>query len=448
MNHDDNTNTQLADSIRSVLSNVQLPDDERQLVRDNVVAHIEDTETRSVWSPLSNLWQPAVNTAAVVTAAVLLIVGGITYGAQSALPGDTLYAVKTNINETIASVTAVSDSQAAKTQSELAAKRLQELQTLVAQNKLTATTSKKLLDRLAKHTRSARKQIAQLRTAGNNKQKRATQLESRLTALLAAKSQALNRVAHKSNDPAVASTTRRTAQQILAIAEVATSSKLATESDASVRAAVVNLLRVTTNQFTDTYSHFRQSSSTQALPNQFMIAAHNVQSAVEDIRADAYSDAVVKLETALTQVSRIEKQSNLFAISTASSSNKRRLASTTTEKTATGTATAETGQPDTGSTTNAADIIDVTGSEKPQPVNRVRTKQAHDRRLIRKALQAADDLLENSTTSSPEEISGQPAEVKQASSTKTVNSTTTPTDMSTSTRSTSSSKQKESGNSQ
>lgn len=75
----------------------------------------------------------------VSTALVLILFAGIgtSYAAQASLPGDSLYAVKVNVNEKIASVMAVTPVARAQFDAGLAERRLEEVEILAAANKLT-----------------------------------------------------------------------------------------------------------------------------------------------------------------------------------------------------------------------------------------------------------------------------------------------------------------------
>lgn len=75
---------------------------------------------------------------AVPTAALLIVAmgGGTAYAAQGALPGDLLYSVKTNVNESVAGALAFSNEAKVSFHTSVAQTRLQEAETLASQNKL------------------------------------------------------------------------------------------------------------------------------------------------------------------------------------------------------------------------------------------------------------------------------------------------------------------------
>lgn len=89
-------------------------------------------------------------------AIVLLVFGSTTaYAAQGALPGEALYAVKTKINEPVASALAVSSEAKASYQADLAERRMEEAEALAATGRLNSESAKMLEAKLAVHTEVA-----------------------------------------------------------------------------------------------------------------------------------------------------------------------------------------------------------------------------------------------------------------------------------------------------
>ncbi|MCA9358365.1 hypothetical protein KC902_03840 [Candidatus Kaiserbacteria bacterium] len=88
--------------------------------------------------------------------AIMLIAGGGTsFAAEGAVPGDLLYPVKTEVNETIKSALAFSSEAEAELQVNLAKERLEEAETLAARGELTAEVSADLSARLEEHYEEA-----------------------------------------------------------------------------------------------------------------------------------------------------------------------------------------------------------------------------------------------------------------------------------------------------
>lgn len=114
---------------------------------------------------LRNLQKKSM-TAALI--AILFIAGGGTsYAAQGAAPGDFLYPVKTEINENVRSILAISDESEARLQAQLATERLEEAEELAARGELTAEVAANINSRLKSHVDSAEKRSVQAEQKGN-----------------------------------------------------------------------------------------------------------------------------------------------------------------------------------------------------------------------------------------------------------------------------------------
>jgi hypothetical protein len=103
--------------------------------------------------------------AAYAFAALLLIVavsGSTAYAAESAVPGDLLYGVKTSVNEPVALALSVSAQSKAQTHAAIAEERLAEAQALASKGALTATTSARLADSFSANAADASDLIARI----------------------------------------------------------------------------------------------------------------------------------------------------------------------------------------------------------------------------------------------------------------------------------------------
>jgi hypothetical protein len=100
---------------------------------------------------------------------IAVVVGGsgVSYAASNALPGEALYAVKVNINEHIESAVATTPKAKLAVQSEHIQRRLDEVQTLRKENKLSPVTQKIVIAKLDEHTHDASVSIDQLREQGD-----------------------------------------------------------------------------------------------------------------------------------------------------------------------------------------------------------------------------------------------------------------------------------------
>jgi hypothetical protein len=117
-----------------------------------------------------------------IMASLLLVTGGTSLFAESALPGDYLYSLKLNVNEEIQGLVAVTPEAKAKFTLEVTDKRLKEVALLSSQGKLDESTRKIIEVELAKQAGQMQNQVASLVAVQNIKaaQEVATNYESSL----------------------------------------------------------------------------------------------------------------------------------------------------------------------------------------------------------------------------------------------------------------------------
>ena len=121
-----------------------------------------------------------------VPLAFILIIGlgsGTAFAAQGALPGDTLYPVKINVNEAVQTALATSPTAKAEVQAQLATTRLEEAETLASTGKLDAPTTAVLASNFTAHAKAAQ---AATQTIESNDPATAAQLGADFTSTLAA----------------------------------------------------------------------------------------------------------------------------------------------------------------------------------------------------------------------------------------------------------------------
>lgn len=104
---------------------------------------------------------------ALVASFLLLFTGGASLLAEQALPGDSLYSVKLNVNESIRDLTAVTDEAKAKLAVEITEKRLQEAAVLSAQGNLSEENKQILQDQFIKRAEQIRNRVASLVSKNN-----------------------------------------------------------------------------------------------------------------------------------------------------------------------------------------------------------------------------------------------------------------------------------------
>lgn len=115
--------------------------------------------------PMNN--NPVLKYATLVLA--VLFIGGISIsvGAENALPGDTLYPIKTNVSEKVVALTLFSDQAKAEYDINLAQLRLEEAETMAAQNKLNGQSSQEVTILLVDHLKDIENRILDIKSKEN-----------------------------------------------------------------------------------------------------------------------------------------------------------------------------------------------------------------------------------------------------------------------------------------
>jgi len=99
--------------------------------------------------------------AATLVLALFISSGGVSYAAESALPGDVLYPVKTRVNESVRGALARSGSAKVAWAMTVAGERVKEAATLAAEGRLSASTQQELQADFEQHAREATESIAE-----------------------------------------------------------------------------------------------------------------------------------------------------------------------------------------------------------------------------------------------------------------------------------------------
>lgn len=146
---------------------------------DSSLRHIEQ---QSHWSIITIHRYIKVMPIALLIAAV--ISGGTSFAAASSLPGEILYPVKININEKVAAVLALNDSAKAELETKLAAKRLEEAETLAAEGRLKEELRIELEQRFSEHADRVKDRIVRFET--EEKFKDVAEIEARFDGSLEA----------------------------------------------------------------------------------------------------------------------------------------------------------------------------------------------------------------------------------------------------------------------
>ena len=122
--------------------------------------------------------------------ALVLIGGGTSFAAKSALPGSALYPVKVDFNEKLQSSLEFSSAGKADWDATLESRRLSEAETLASQGKLTASTEADLKTRFDATAQDYATQVAAITATGKGSAA-AVSTSSKLQGSLAAHAQVL-----------------------------------------------------------------------------------------------------------------------------------------------------------------------------------------------------------------------------------------------------------------
>ena len=142
--------------------NVHLEKEHSDLLRANLFAHMKANPVRgrTFFDSMTKL----------VPAGMLLFVligGGIAAAAENTLPGDVLYAIKTQINEKVISAFQVSTVAETHWEIKLSERRLQEAEAIAADPKVSTEAKAQVQQDFQKHAERVRETVANLQAEGN-----------------------------------------------------------------------------------------------------------------------------------------------------------------------------------------------------------------------------------------------------------------------------------------
>lgn len=133
-------------------------------MQENPVRNAEDA--RHIWQrPLFLTQRPMFAT--IATIVILALSGGTAAAAEGSVPGSSLYPIKVYVNEQVRAALAVSPQAKVNWEARRAERRLEEVTKLVADNKLTASTSVQLGEQFKKHAERVQERIERMEEKGN-----------------------------------------------------------------------------------------------------------------------------------------------------------------------------------------------------------------------------------------------------------------------------------------
>ena len=165
--------------------------------RQAVFARVMNRVAHEPVSPLTRSWYVFAGATwssriTVAIAIVVLLSAGSAFAAEGSLPGDMLYPVKRYVTEPLRVALAKSPVQKAAVSAELASRRLQEAETLAAQNRLTPDTAAQLGTQFTEQVGQVQASAQVLRNESNTSA--ATDVQDTLEAKLQTHAAALRHV--------------------------------------------------------------------------------------------------------------------------------------------------------------------------------------------------------------------------------------------------------------
>lgn len=314
--------------------------------------HVQVTFDRPLATPFTSFtWATYINNRKFVPSlaivALLFVTGGASLAAEGALPGDSLYSVKINVNEEVRGFTAVSPESKARVAVEATERRLQEAATLSAQGKLNKQTKNIVQSQFKKQAGQVRTQVASL--VSENNLSAAQEVAVNYESSLKAHELILEKISFDVDT--TASSTEHLSSLIDTVRTViATSTESRVDIQSKEIEAVVNPKLAADNKLkevrsmTDEISNMRiQNLSALSTTTVSLVAGNIVEAQVLTVKAEGfissslYSDALTSLQKAMTVLS--DAQSAIKTEAGLDASVKKAIGVKTGNNTATTTAT-------------------------------------------------------------------------------------------------------------
>jgi len=198
------------DSFISILQKITLPSDVRISMREQLAAYatLHAVPTRSPYTRFTFKL-----TAAFAMLLVVVLTGtGVTYAAERALPGDSLYVVKRTINEPVLGALARDTKAKADYQTHLAERRLEEATTLAIEDRLDEETGSALTHDIEVAADASTALASELEVNGN--EDTALAVRSDLEARLSAHADILEQVADTDENVPVYALAQRVSERV------------------------------------------------------------------------------------------------------------------------------------------------------------------------------------------------------------------------------------------
>lgn len=191
------------ENLNTAVKSVRLSDAERSAGREKLASFMALTPRRHTTSFRARFFGRAAAVSASATALALSL-AGVSFAAESSLPGDTLYPVKVSVNEEVRTVLTTSEASKAKWETEKATRRLGETEALAKKGTLTEKTREELDKRFKAHAERAKQATQKLRLDDNEDDADST--EARLEGSVRAHERIIEAIAEEKQRPIVVMT--------------------------------------------------------------------------------------------------------------------------------------------------------------------------------------------------------------------------------------------------
>jgi len=201
MNAEDKLKNLIDDARKTALST-----QEKEGMRLNVVNFMKnnpvESSAPSFWNSLDVIGmisnRPVLRYSFLLSCLVLFGIGGISIAANKALPGEALYAVKTQVNEKVLSFITFSEDQKAQYEVGLVQLRLEEFEKITSENKLDDAKIAEVKTLLDGHINGVKTKLETIKN--QNKADVALQINSQLEGSLNAHAKVLDRLAENKKE--------------------------------------------------------------------------------------------------------------------------------------------------------------------------------------------------------------------------------------------------------
>ena len=141
-----------------------LSGDEKSLIRSELQMHVRNdlVVRQHIYRSKLKIIKLTFTKPMPIFILILLALGGTSFAAEKAFPGDALYPVKLNVNEHVQGWLSLSDEAKANWETVLANRRLSEAEELANNSKLDAKTEAKIESNFEEHANKAQERIAKL----------------------------------------------------------------------------------------------------------------------------------------------------------------------------------------------------------------------------------------------------------------------------------------------